>query len=80
MKTLVDTTVIANALLKAKAERGSAILAIKRFEESFAPVYAIKELKAGPLKNYIWFHNKLALSCEKARSLNTLRFSTMWSS
>ena len=61
MKTLVDTTVIANALLKAKAERGSAILAIKRFEESFAPVYAIKELKAGPLKNYIWFHNKLAL-------------------
>lgn len=61
MKALVDTTVFADALLKTRQIRKNAKEAIAKFDESIGPVYAFKELKGGPLKNFVWFHNKLAL-------------------
>lgn len=61
MKAFVETTVLTNALLKARAERTNARAALRRYDETLVPVYAFKELKAGPLKNFVWFHNKLAV-------------------
>lgn len=67
-KALVDTTILADSLLKNGAYSQIAKAALKRFAATELPVYAIKEFKGGPLKNFCWFHNKLALlgSYEKA--------------
>jgi hypothetical protein len=61
-KALVDTSVLTNALLKPSLEGRAATTAIKSFAESQLPQYAIKEFKAGPLRSYVWFHNKV-ISC-----------------
>jgi hypothetical protein len=55
----IDTTVLVEALLKAKAHRLKASEAIKAFDESLLPVYAIKEFSAGALSNYLWAHDLL---------------------
>lgn len=34
-------------------------IALDRYSWTGLPVYAIKEFRAGPLKNWIWFYNKL---------------------
>jgi len=67
-KAFVDTTIVADLLLKDGAISKAAKDALNRFNTTELPVYAIKEFKAGPLKNFRWFHNKLALlgSFEKA--------------
>lgn len=36
--------------------------AIKKFDEVLLPQYAIKEFKAGALRNYVWFHNRVVIS------------------
>ena len=46
--------------LKTRARRTKAKLALRQFSRSKLRVYAIKELKAGALSNYVWLHNKLA--------------------
>jgi hypothetical protein len=61
-KALLDTTILTNILLKPQAEGRVARIAVKRFSETLLPQYAIKEFKAGPLRAYIWFHNKI-VSC-----------------
>ena len=58
-KALVDTTILANILLKSGDSRKESQSALKTFDQSFLPVYAIKEFKAGPLHNFVYFHNKL---------------------
>jgi predicted nucleic acid-binding protein len=60
-KALVDTTIIADALLKRGEAQRAAKQALASFEETLLPVYALKEFKAGALRNYVWFHNKLVL-------------------
>src|SRR5690606_432649 len=55
----VDTTVLTDALLKTGGVANAARESLKRFERTELPVYAIKEFKAGPLKNFVWMHNKL---------------------
>jgi hypothetical protein len=60
-KAFVDTTILADSLLKIGVVSKTANDALRRFETTELPVYAIKEFKAGPLKNFCWFHNKLAL-------------------
>ena len=57
-KALVDTTIIADILLKTGARKKSSALALSSYEETVLPVYAIKEFKAGPLRNYVYTHNK----------------------
>jgi hypothetical protein len=62
-KAFLDTTILTDVLLKpgspAAAEAGAAIA---RFDKTLLPAYAIKEFKAGPLTNFVWFHNKLVLN------------------
>lgn len=58
-KAYLDTTVIANALLRSDAIGRRCAEAIRRFAHSEMPEYALKELKAGPLSAWIWCHNKL---------------------
>ena len=58
-KAFVDTTILADALLK-KGDSGVAARgALQRYDKTELPVYAIKELKAVPIRNMAWFHNKL---------------------
>jgi hypothetical protein len=58
-KAFIDTTVLTDALLKGEPYRSVARSAIAGFAHSQLPMYAIKEFKAGPLRNYVWFHNKV---------------------
>lgn len=60
-RAFVDTTIIADILLQSGERKVAAQAALGRFSSSELPVYAIKEFKAGPLRNFVWFHNKLAL-------------------
>lgn len=58
-RAFVETTVLVDALLKEGAKKRAALDSIRSFSESLLPVYAIKEFKAGALKNFVWVHNKL---------------------
>jgi hypothetical protein len=58
-KAFLDTTIVADVLLKPGPTEASTKAALAGYRITELPVYAIKEFKAGPLKNYIWFHNKL---------------------
>lgn len=72
-KAFVETTVLADALLKPGPRANSATAAVRGFQESLLPVYAIKEFKAGPLHHYVWFHGKLATTKSWAKTLEQLR-------
>jgi hypothetical protein len=56
----VDTTVLTDVLLKVGEPARRALSALGEFDRSVLPVYAIKEFKAGPLRRFVWLHNKLA--------------------
>ena len=58
-EAFVETTVLTNALLKPGPTANAAKSAIRSFQTSLLPVYAIKEFKAGPLSHYVWLHGKL---------------------
>lgn len=68
----LDTTVLVEALLKDLKRRRKARSAIRQFDRSSLPVYAIKEFKAGPLYNYVLVHNKLAETKSYAKTMNWL--------
>jgi hypothetical protein len=72
-KAYVETTVLADALLKPGSRAAAAKAAIGRFDQSLLPVYSIKELKAGPLHHYAWFHGKLVQTRSWIKSLEQLR-------
>ena len=72
-KAYVETTVLTDALLKPGARAAAARYAISSFTESFLPVYSIKEMKAGPLHHYVWFHGKLVTTGSWERTLEQLR-------
>lgn len=55
-KAFVDTTVLADSLLKVSDRRTAARDALKRFDETSLPVYAIKEFIGGPLFNFVYAH------------------------
>jgi hypothetical protein len=70
-KVLVDTTVLTNALLKPTAEGPIARAALKRYPERSLPQYAIKEFKRGPLRGYVWLHNKVR-DCGRADAVRAI--------
>lgn len=73
-RAFVDTTVLTDILLKPGTPKaGAAIAALERFESTQLPVYAIKEFKAGPLRAFVWLHNKLVQSGSFVRALETLQ-------
>ncbi len=71
-KAFIDTTVLTDFLLKSGAVREAARRAIAGFSHTSIPVYAIKEFKAGPFRNFIWMHNKLASSKSYSVALDAL--------
>jgi hypothetical protein len=59
----VETTVLTDLLLKPKTPKNeTAKAALARYENTLLPVYSIKEWKAGPLANFAYLHNKLAVT------------------
>lgn len=72
-KAIVDTTILTDVLLNSGEARESAKNALNNYSETLLPVYAIKEFKSGPLKNFIWMHNKLALLESYTKALDALQ-------
>jgi len=73
-KALIDTTVLVDLLLKPNtAEQTQARQAVAKFKTTQLPAYAIKEFKAGALANYIYCHNKLAVTRSLSRTLKALQ-------
>lgn len=58
-KAYIDTTVLTDALLKQNAQGDAARSKLNTYNERLLPIYAIKEFKAGPLRHYAWFYNKI---------------------
>lgn len=58
----VDTTVLANALLKPTTAGKPALAALKRYDDKTTPTYALKEFQLGPLRGYVWLHNALLVN------------------
>ena len=56
----VETTVLTDYLLKRDGSEKRAAEALGQYERRIVPQFAWKELKRGPLKYYVWAHNKLA--------------------
>jgi predicted nucleic acid-binding protein len=72
-KAFVDTSVLVDALMKQSAQGVHARAALLRYSETQLPVYTIKELKAGALRNYVWFHNKVATTDRWDNAVDAIR-------
>jgi hypothetical protein len=56
----VETTVLTDLLLKPNSKKQQrAKAALSRYGKTLLPVYAIKEMKAGPLDRFAYVHDKL---------------------
>lgn len=71
-KAYVDTTILVNVLLKRGAVQQTCIAALKRYDSTELPTYALKEMKAGPLSGWIWLHNKCVACRSYAQVLAAL--------
>jgi hypothetical protein len=71
-KAFVDTTVLADRLIKSGVERSNAKAALEKYEVTELPVYAIKEFKAGALDYVKYLHNKLITTGTVADTLIAL--------
>jgi hypothetical protein len=58
-KAFVDTTILAEVLLKTGPSHDAAEQALKRYQQTLLPVFAIKEWKRGQLNKYVYIHNQL---------------------
>jgi hypothetical protein len=56
----VETTVLTDYLLKRDGSEENARVAFYKFQQQIVPQFAWKEFKRGPLKNFVWAHNKFA--------------------
>lgn len=72
-KAYVDTTILSDVLLKPGALGAAARKCVSRYEITELPEYAIKEFKAGPIKNFVWMHNKLASTGSFQLALHALQ-------
>lgn len=68
----LDTTVLTDILLKIGEPQEQARAAVHSFETSQLPVYAIKEFKRGPLKNFSWFYNKIVTTNDFSKAMAAL--------
>ena len=76
-RAFVDTTVLFDALVKPGEHGKTARAALRRYKTTELPVYAIKELKVGPLSNFVWFHNKLIITKSFFRALRVLQSTSL---
>jgi hypothetical protein len=70
-KFFLDTTVLTDLLLK-HGPRVERIKALLKEAETELPAFAIREMKAGPLRSFVWTHNKLATTHSLAKTLEAL--------
>ena len=75
-KAFLDTTILTDILLKPGESADKCKIALQRFTETELPVYAIKEFKAGPLRNFAWLHNKLVTLGSFHKALKALQSSS----
>ena len=69
----LETTILTDLLLKPKTRKQArAKLALRRYDSTILPVYAIKEWKAGPLDHYAWVHDKLRITKSLAATLRAI--------
>jgi hypothetical protein len=73
----IDTTVLADTLLKIGAIQNRARATLRNFDTRLISGYVIKEFKAGPLSNYIWTHNKLLAAGSVAGLLEAIHRMSM---
>jgi hypothetical protein len=71
-KAYIDTTILTDALLKKNPQGDKARSALKAFDATILPVYAIKEFKSGPLDYFIYLHNKLLSTKSLSQTLRAL--------
>lgn len=62
VNTVLDTTILVDALLKSDEKATAAKGALKKCNNIIIHSYAIKELKRGALKNYSYLYNKTKLA------------------
>ncbi|MBI4596305.1 MAG: hypothetical protein HY730_08025 [Candidatus Tectomicrobia bacterium] len=72
-KAFVDTTILVDLLLKSGQQNVRAKAALKQFDTAELPVYAIKELSAGPLQYFAWLHNKFVVLGSYAETIDALQ-------
>lgn len=72
-KAFVDTTILTDVLLKEGEKKKSAQKSLQSFDQTELPVFAIKEFKAGPLKNFVWIHNKLSLTKSFSQTIAAIK-------
>jgi hypothetical protein len=72
-EAIIDTTVLTDILLNSGEAKDIALKAIKCYRKTFLPVYAIKEFKAGPLGNFVWFHNKFISTGSYEKAIDALQ-------
>jgi hypothetical protein len=77
IKAFVDSTILTDALIKSGESKKCAIEVLKKFDITELPVFAIKEFKAGPLKNFVWMHNKLVSVRSYEKALEALQHMSM---
>lgn len=58
-KAFLDTTILADALLKIGLENKRAKESLKLYDGLLVSGYAVKEFKRGVLRYYVWLHNKI---------------------
>jgi hypothetical protein len=71
-KYFVDTSVLTEALLKF-GPTATACRAKLTSNETQLPGFAVREFKAGPLKNWVWLHNRLATTQSLSESLGLIQ-------
>ncbi len=72
-KAIVDTTVLTDILLNSGEIKSTSLAALDCFETTLLPVYAIKEFKAGPLKNFVYIHNKFVTTKSYTKTIDALQ-------
>jgi hypothetical protein len=72
-KAFIDTTILTDALIKSGEAKKFAVDVLNKFTITELPVFAIKEFKAGPLKNFVWMHNKLVTVGSYEKALDALQ-------
>jgi hypothetical protein len=72
-RAYVETTIISDALLKPGNPKCTAALAaLKKYDETLLPVYAIKEWKAGIMRYFAYFHEKLVQTKSLSRTVQII--------
>ena len=57
-RAFLDTTIVVNILLKRDAAHHRCEIALRRFDTVSFPEYALKEMKSGALRAWMWLHNR----------------------